>query len=426
MNSLVTKIVSAVHNPTLRNGVFFSLFSFVNKGFFFLLLLVIARFVSPYDYGLLSLFGTVIMLVGYFQAMSTEGYLSVSFFRDGISGVRQVFSGIIVVSLLVSSVLCIVLGIGGSFISSRIDLPLSVLFTGIVISFFNVYFNLYLDYLRVKSDVLWYGILSCGNALLNFILSLLLVQIFEFGWFGRVYAQGICTVLVGLIGLVLLLKQNFLCRIDFKYLKKMLLWGIPLIPHLGAIFIRQGGDTYIIKHFYDLTEVGLFNFAYTFTSAITMVGYGFNQSFSVDIYRTLGDKAISESSKLSILKKQRNYLYRIFIGATIIISLFVIVVVPFFFEKYEAAVKYFYILSFYGLFVCFYLIYSPYLFFFQETKKIMYITFGSSVLHLLVSLWLTRYSLLLTCCLYAATQFLQFFLVRMLVKKTLKLKLTDE
>ncbi|MBQ3690758.1 MAG: oligosaccharide flippase family protein [Bacteroidales bacterium] len=425
MNSLLSKILSAFHNPTLRNGLLFSLFSFVNKGFFFLLLLIIARFISPYDYGLLSVFGTVIMLVGYFQAMSTEGYLSVAFFKDGVFGVRQVFSGIIVVSLLVSAMLCIVLGIGGSFISVRIDLPLEILFIGILISFFNVYFNLYLDYLRVKSDVFWYGILSCGNAVLNFILTVILVQLLDFGWVGRVYAQGFCTVLVGLIGIVLLLKQNFLSRIDIKYFKKMLLWGIPLIPHLGAIFIRQGGDTYIIKQFYDLTDVGLFNFAYTFTSAITMVGFGFNQSFSVDIYKTLGDKTISESTKLSVLKQQRNFLYRIFIGAAIFISLCVVFVIPLFFEKYVAAVKYFYILSFYGLFVCFYLIYSPYLFFFQETKKIMYITFGSSVLHLLVSLWLTRYSLLLTCVLYVATQFLQFFLVRMLVKRTLKLKLIN-
>lgn len=63
-------------NKSLLKGTLFSLFSFINKGLVFLLLLILANFIAPAEYGYLGLFSTVAMVVGYFVAMSSEGYFS--------------------------------------------------------------------------------------------------------------------------------------------------------------------------------------------------------------------------------------------------------------------------------------------------------------------------------------------------------------
>ena len=81
---LWTKIKSIIKNETLRNGAFFTLFSFVNKGMNFVLLILLARYISPTEYGYWSLFGTITMFLGYFMAMTTEGYISISYFQEGI------------------------------------------------------------------------------------------------------------------------------------------------------------------------------------------------------------------------------------------------------------------------------------------------------------------------------------------------------
>ena len=70
-------------SKTLLHGVLFSGFSFVNRGFIFLLLLILANFISPAEYGYLSLFSTVIMILGFFICLSSEGYMSVSYFQEG-------------------------------------------------------------------------------------------------------------------------------------------------------------------------------------------------------------------------------------------------------------------------------------------------------------------------------------------------------
>ena len=65
MIAIQKKIMSLVGNKSLRNGVFFSLFSFINRGFSFLLLIILAKYIAPAEYGYLSLFATVVMLECY-------------------------------------------------------------------------------------------------------------------------------------------------------------------------------------------------------------------------------------------------------------------------------------------------------------------------------------------------------------------------
>ena len=70
------------HNKLLRNGSLFSLYSFLQSGISFILLIVLAKFISPADYGSMSLFNTASTLFGYFVGLNTAGYLSVSFFAN--------------------------------------------------------------------------------------------------------------------------------------------------------------------------------------------------------------------------------------------------------------------------------------------------------------------------------------------------------
>lgn len=200
----------------------------------------------------------------------------------------------------------------------------------------------------------------------------------------------------------------------------MLLWGIPLIPHLATQFIRQGGDSYIINFYHSVEDVGLFNFAFTLTTIITTVGFGFNQSNSVEIYKVLGAQNISDIKKLDVLRIQRLTFLKIYIIVSIFIAFGVVVLLPLILPSYINSIKYFIILAVYGIGVCFYLVYTNFLFYYRHTKQIMYVTFFSACLHLLLSLLLTRYSLLCTCVIYVITQFIVVFVIRNMAIRLLK------
>lgn len=410
---------------SLRNGILFSGFSFVNQGFGFLLLLILAKYITPGEYGYLSLFNTLLMVVGYFRALSTEGYLSVSYFQEGESGIRNTISNVIFIVLLTTSFLSVSVLFGGDFFSSKLDLPINVLYLTIVISLFTLLSNVNLDYFRIKEQIKLYGIFSCLNALLNFFLSIVLVKGLLCGWEGRVYAQAACCSLFGIIGLFFFLRKGYVGMPDIKHLKTMLLWGVPLIPHLATNFIRQGCDRYIINEFHSIEDVGLFSFAFTLANIIMMIGYGFNQSNSVDIYKVLGNRDLTDKEKRAEISNKQKTFFILYLLSSVAVTIGCFFLIPIILPRYSDSMKYFPILALYGFGVCVYLIYTNFLFYYKKTRTIMYITFFSALLHLGISLLFTRYSLYYTCFAYVITQFLVVMLIKHYANKEINSRLVS-
>lgn len=422
---IISKLKSISANKSIRNGTLFSLFSFINRGFSFFLLLVLANYILPTDYGYLSLFGTVVMLLGYFFAMSTEGYMTVAYFKDGKDGVKNAFSCVFYTSLISLAIFTLLLLAGGDSLERVLKLPLKILYLSVFIGFFTLYTHVNLDLFRIQEKVKLYGFFSCLNAFLNFVVSIVLVKYLLLGWEGRVYAQLACFSLFGLACFLFFIRDGLLGKPNWPCWKSMLLWGIPLIPHLSINFIRQGMDRYIVDYNHGVESVGLFSFALNLANIIFMIGMGFNQSNSVDIYKVLGNKDLENKFKIDLLKKQRYMLLGVYLVATILVSAACFVGVPLFLPKYVGSLAYFPVLAVYAFFYCCYLLYTNYLFFFKKTKNIMYVTFSASLLHLALSLLLTRYSLMFTCFVYCFSQLLIVVGIRYLALKTLRLELKE-
>ena len=402
MKSFIPQIVRS--NKTFLKGGLFSIYSFINRGFSFILLLVLANYIAPDEYGYLSLFSTVVMVLGYFMALSSEGYMSIAYFSEGESGIKKTFSCVLIISITMSLLSCIVLLVYGDSISGFLDLEKSILIYAVVIAFFTVFINMLLEFFRIRERVVVYGWISCGSAFLNFVVSIVLVKGLLLSWQGRVYTWMGCTILLGLIGLCFFYRSGYLTFQIRSYFKPLLLWSIPLIPHLATVFIRQGCDRYIINYYHSIADVGLFSFALNLVGIITMIGYGFNQSNSIDIYKVLGDKIVPIADKLHHLEINRKRFLVMYFSTTIAIDITGYLLVPIVLPKYAQAINYFIILSIYGFFVCVYLVYTNYLFYFKKTKSLMYVTVSSAIIHLLISLFITRFGLYYTAFLYGVTQ----------------------
>lgn len=399
-------------NKTLVDGGLFSIFSFINQGISFLLLIYLAKYINPAEYGSLSLYYTVSTFVSYAIALSTTGYVNVAYFQKSREEFRKDFSTIIYITSTVFTFLILVVLFFSNPFGAALSLPRELLYIVLFNSFFYVFFDIYLNYVRLQKKVGFYGLLSCSFAVLNFILSLLFVIKIDMNWQGRIYAQLGCSIAFGLLSIIAFLKYRLY---DFRGLswtrfKFILLWGIPLIPHLSALWIRQGADRYIINGLYDASNVGLFSFALNLANIIITIGSAFNATNSVDIFHELSlDKPVIEKKKK--LWKQSKLILLICLIATIVIVAGVSVAVPWLLPNYSPSLGYFYILAIYGFIQCLYFLLCNYLFYYNKNKEIMYITFSTAILHLGLSLIFTRYSLYLTCIIYVLIQALIVLLV---------------
>ncbi len=413
----------AIHNRTLRNGGLFSLFSFTNRGISFVLLILLAKFIQPEQYGELSLYSTFVEFLGYFVGLSTAGYMSVSFFKESQEQFNKDFSAIFIITLVMSSVICIILLLFRYQFSAWLKLDIGFIFLGVATAFMTTIFQLNLDYLRIKEKVSKYGILSCGYAILNFILSLYLVINRDLNWHGRAYAQSLSAFLLFLIAIVCFSQRKmFSFTKTWERYKKILIWGIPLIPHLISNWVRQGLDRYIIDASYTTTDVGIFSFALNLSGIIGMVGMAFNATNSVNIYQVLSSE-ISNSEKILKLKKTEKMIFWIYAFSAILVVIGGSILVPLVLPKYSSAIPYMIILSVYQFIICLYYLVCNYLFYYNATKQLMLITVTSSVLHLILSVIFTQYSLFITASIYIISFSYVLFLVylksRYLIKENL-------
>lgn len=413
-------------DKTLLYGSLYSLFSFFGRGMTFVLLIILAKYIQPTEYGYLSLFSTVVTFLTYFVTFSCEGYVSVSFFKSNRDDFSKDFSTVILLGLISVLLFAIIAIVAGEHLAEKLKLTTSLLWAAIIVSFVEILFRIYQNLYRLKEQIVPYGIVSCGNAILNFVLSILLVVTLKQGWVGRVETQLICGVFFAIIGIIYYIKNKYI-KFNFSWerTKSILYWGIPIIPHMGAIWIRRGLDQYIINYNYSVYEVGLFSFALNVAGVVIMIGSAFNDTNSVTLYKILSDKELTNSQKLLALKKQTKNIYIIIIAATLAMMLFMPLIIVLGMPKYTPALPYFFILSLYGFIQCIYFLYCNYLFYYNKTKNLASITFGTSILHLLMSLILTQFSLYFTAIVYVIIQTLLVGLVYWQSQKLIRINLMN-
>ena len=88
---------------------------------------------------------------------------------------------------------------GNTFVAEVLELPIHYLWFALVISVMSCYFQIVLDYYRIREKLTSFGLVSCSFAVVNFAVTMLFVVALKQGWVGRIYAQLACGVLYGLV-----------------------------------------------------------------------------------------------------------------------------------------------------------------------------------------------------------------------------------
>lgn len=392
-------------NKTANQAMIFSFFSFLNSGISFFLLIIIAGFISPEGYGYLNLFNISVTLFGFFICLNTTGIISLAYFQGNRLDVNRSISAVFSLTLLCFLFLGGIILLLGDVIRIATGIPPLCQWIALLVCFFQVFTTVNLDIWRLEEKPIAYGTYSSGLAILNFILTILLVVNCHCDWQGRVYAQVSVGFLFFIISILFLIKRGYLTFIKplRQNYKEALSFGIPLIPHSASFWIRQGLDRLFINASHSVSVVGLFSFSLNFANIIQIIGTAFNAANSVFIYKNLAKN--SENTR-RVLRKQTKLMVVFFVLVTAVVCVGSSVFIPLFLPEYSGSVTYLFFQCLGAMFQCIYLLFVNYLFYYKKTKNLMYITFSISVLHALLSYWLTRYSVLYTAGIGALTNFL--------------------
>lgn len=406
-------------NTTLRHGVLFTVFSFLNSGVGFLLLLILANYIEADDYGQLNLFNITVQLLTFIISLSTAGYLSVCFFKKTREEFKLIINSVLLISSYVAIAFGAVLIVFAPTFERLIGIDIEYQWIALMVCYLQVFNSINLDIWRLEEAPVKYGIYSLSSCLLNFAITLLLVISYHKGWQGRVYAQATVAIIFFVISGLFLLKRRYL---TFRYPRKhhfieTLKFGVPLIPHQTAFWIRQSLDRYLINYFLTITTVGYYGFAFNFGNIMTIIGSAFNASFSVSLFKDLKEGYEQNKSKL---KRATRIMLVFYALMTIIIVIGCHIVIPVILPNYIGSLPFILPLSLSGLFICYYMLYVNYLFYYEKTRQLMYITILISIIQMITSFLVTKFGAIYTAYANSTFSFAIFIAVYFYSKKVLK------
>jgi len=299
-----------ITSKLFKSAGIYTLTSVINSAIPFLLLPILTRYLSPTDYGIVSMFGLLVSFIAPFTGLSVHGAIARMYYEKDTIDIKEYITNCIYILISSTLLVSIVFFLFSNVIASISSVPSQILWMVVVVSFSQFITRIVLILWQVQVKPIQYGIFQISQTLLNMLLSIILVVFIGLTWKGRVYAQLITLIIFVLIGFSILLKNKWLkFNINKTYIKHALGYGVPLIPHaLGAIVMTMT-DRIFITNMVGIETTGVYTVGYQIGMIIDLLATSFNQAYVPWLYSKLKENIPEMKFKIVRL----TYLYFVII-----------------------------------------------------------------------------------------------------------------
>lgn len=388
----------------------------------FILLPVLTRYLSPAEYGQIAMFQTLLAALSSFIGFNAIAAAGRKFYDGEIDNeILRLFNGSSIQVIAISSAATyLVVYIFEQQLSEFLGIPSLWILASVLISSLSCIVSLRLGQWQIRGEARWYGVLQVFIGLLNMLLSLLLVIELNKGAEGRIAALVVSTIITAIISLFFLYKDKLLKirNWNYIYIKEILNFGVPLIPHTVGFFLISSVDRFVINERMGLTEAGIYMVAVQLSSAMGIVFDAINKAYVPWLFEKL--KVNNTDEKFKIVKS--TYIYFIVVLTVAIISfsigpLFIRVVAG---DNYEKAGDIIGLLCLGQAFGGMYLMVTNYIFYTKKTGNLALVTIITGLINLLLLIVLINSMGLIGAALaYCISRFIQFLLTWFISSKVI-------
>lgn len=385
-------ILSKLKNSVLfKNTFIYTLLQLVKSGIPFLLLPILTRYLTPEDYGMIATYNTFVGAVSIFVGLSMAGAVGVSFFHLKQEELKKYIGNVFNILLLTTSVVVLIVIFFQPLLVERLKLPLFWLYIAIFVAWMQMITAINLTLWRSQQKAKPFAYYEVSQTLFNISLSLFLIIALNYGWEGRVIGTAMAAILFGLLSIVFIYKRDYAAlNYSVDYMKDALKFGIHLIPHQMALWMRSGVDILLITSIVGVSSTGLYSVGFQFGMVVGIFANAFNNAFSPYLYEKL------KSKTPEIQKNLVKFTYYYFIGIVIfamLLSTFFIWLIPYFLdEKFQGASEYIYWISLAYAFQGMYLMVVNYIFYAKKNHLLSMVTISTSIFHVVLSYILINYT----------------------------------
>jgi len=369
----------------LKNSFIYIIAEIINKGIPFLLLPLLTKYLTPYDYGIIASFSSFVGMVTIFIGLSIHGAINIGFFKYSKEKLKIYIANALYLLGISFSVVFLIVALFKTEISNKLLLDSEWLYLGLFVALSQTITLINLTLWIAEKKPKEYSLYQIAQTFISTIMTIVFVIGYHYNWQGQIISLVISSLSFAILSLYLLHSRGYL---NFSYsvndIKELLHFGVPLIPHQLSGWITISGDRILLISMIGASATGLFTVGYQIGMIMSVLVTAFHKAWNPYIYEKLGKK-INIYDKVKLVKF--TYLYFI----SIVVIVLILNEVGFYIFKYWIDSKFedsyhfvIYILIIYGLNGMYFMVVS-YIFFFKKTKQLAMISFSSSLIHLFLS-----------------------------------------
>lgn len=256
----------------------------------FLLIPLYTRFLTPGDYGILSItesFNGVLYII---LTMGLGGAITRFYFEcKGQKEIKEYLGTIFLFLLFIPLLIVFALDLAGMFFLQGSSLKLAAYFNPYIrLGMWSIYFSIFLlipmTLTVAKGEVGRNAFFSYLQYLLSTAVVIYFVVIRKEGALGSLKGSLFSGLILAFLAICYLIPVIRL-RPNLSKLKGSLKFGLPLIFHLAAHWSLNLIDRFILQWYLPLALVGIYSLGYQFGSVMTIVVMGINTAWSPVFYR---------------------------------------------------------------------------------------------------------------------------------------------
>ena len=231
-----------------------------------LLLPLFTTFLSPKDFGIISILTLYSVALENVFSLGTNAGLGISYFnKKTLISRRQVIFNCFIFLLLSSGIMFVLNLLFNKSISQLLfqsNIYINLIFLTVITTVFSMSANPFMLQLQFEEKQTTYIIFSGTYTLLTLVLSILYVAVLKEGIWGLVVARLISTIFI----FILYFLRSFINKIykySWKVIKELIKISAPLTLSFFFLMVLSQGNIYYLKQFHALETVGLYSVGYS-------------------------------------------------------------------------------------------------------------------------------------------------------------------
>ena len=275
-----------------KDTTIYGLGSLLPKAAGIVLVPIYTRFLAPSDYGIMSLASLITSMVAAALLLGQNGsvtlYMRSAQKEHTADDIRRLLFSVTVFVLLFGTAATAVLFAFGPQLTARLFKSDQLTFypyvaIALLTALLGLPFALQQAVNRARGQARTHTAFQLSMFIINTAFTIYFVAKLHQGAYGSLKGTFTAAAILAPITLFLLARE-MTPRFSWPWLKRSLLFGLPLVPHYFAGWILTFADRTILARYGTLREVGLYSLAYNISMVMNLVSLSINQAWGPIYY----------------------------------------------------------------------------------------------------------------------------------------------